>query len=195
MNKLPRKYIKNYSSDKYFCNRLYIFRFSFFHLQTFAISEFLSKRCWSRKSCFSWENRRKWLKDGIGREQHFTENLLVWRIIEAICGMSTGNRFVLITYSHEGLCTLKSKVGFSRRLIEVRACTVGPDTPMPVPSTILAEKAGPSFLSRTRYVDRADFWPWIPVRCRVPVVLGVIVGRFYCARRKDILEISYMIRE
>lgn len=131
----------------------------------------------------------------LAEDNNFTENLLVWRIIEAICGMSTGNRFVLITYSHEGLCTLKSKVGFSRRLIEVRACTVGPDTPMPVPSTILAEKAGPSFLSRTRYVDRADFWPWIPVRCRVPVVLGVIVGGFYCARRKDILEISYMIRE
>lgn len=71
MNKLPRKYIKNYSSDKYFCNRLYIFRFSFFHSKTFTISEFLSKRCWSRKSCFSWENRRKWLKDGIGRGQQF----------------------------------------------------------------------------------------------------------------------------
>lgn len=129
--------------------------------------------------------RRKWLKDASFKGQYFTENLIVWRIIEAICGMNTSNRFVLITYSHEGLCTLKSKGEFSRRLIEVRACIVGPDTPMPVPSTILAEKAGPSFLSRTRYVDRADFWPWIPVRCRVPVVLGVIVGGFYCAGRKD----------
>lgn len=163
---------------------MYIFRFGFFHSKTFAISEFLSKRCWSGKKLL-FLHRRKWLENAIGRGQRFTENLVLWRIIEAIRGMNTGNRFVLITYSHEGLCTLKSKVEFSCRLTGVRACTVGPDTPMPVPSTVLAEKAGPSFLSRTRYVDRADFWPWIPVRCRVPVVLGGIIGGFYCAGRKD----------
>lgn len=84
---------------------------------------FIKEMLISKKLLFLY--RRKWLKDASGKGQHFTENLIVWRIIEAICGMNTSNRFVLITYSHEGLCTLKSKGEFSRRLIEVRACIVG----------------------------------------------------------------------